>query len=368
MKNKNILLIVRSLYIYVGGVEKMSIEIANGLALKGYKISILTWDNHKDKKLPLDFHKIDKKIKVFQLNIGSIKNKSHFLIIIKRILKIRKIIFKQKINIIIAFVEGCYWNALLASMLTKIKVIASERTSPDRFKYISLKKYKFLIMNLFRFAYKITVQFPSYVEHYPNYLHKKIKVIPNSVSNIHLEKGLIDKKEKIILCVARSSFQKNIPCLLRSFSLIKNKKGWKLFIITSCEKENYIYKLINQLNIKTEVRIIKPLSDISNFYKKASIFCIPSYYEGFPNALAEAMIYGCACIGFKDCSGVNELIKNNKTGLLANGINNEKNLAEKLAILMKKKELRFKLGSNARKFIANYNKDEIIKKWEALLS
>ena len=124
---------------------------------------------------------------------------------------------------IIAFVEGCYWNALLASMLTKIKVIASERTSPDRFKYISLKKYKFLIMNLFRFAYKITVQFPSYVDHYPNYLHKKIKVIPNSVSNIHLDKGLIDKKEKIILCVARSCFQKNIPCLLRSFSLIKKK-------------------------------------------------------------------------------------------------------------------------------------------------
>ena len=41
MKNKNILLIVRSLYINVGGVEKMSIRIANGLASKGYKISIL---------------------------------------------------------------------------------------------------------------------------------------------------------------------------------------------------------------------------------------------------------------------------------------------------------------------------------------
>ena len=178
----------------------------------------------------------------------------------------------------------------------------------------------------------------------------------------------MDKKEKIILCVARSSFQKNIPCLLRSFSLIQKKEGWKLFIITSSKKEHPLDKLIIKLNIKKEVRIIKPLSDISNFYQKASIFCIPSYYEGFPNALAEAMSYGCACIGFKDCSGVNELIKNNKTGLLANGLNNEKNLKEKLVRLMKKKELRLKLGLNARKFIANYNEEEIIQEWITLLS
>ena len=142
-------------------LKRCQLELQMDLLSKGYKISILTWDNHKDQILPLNFHNIDKKIKIYKLNIGSIKQKSNFLLIIRRILKIRKIILKQKTNVIIAFVEGCYWNALLATLLTKIKVIAAERVSPERFKYISLKKYKFLIMNLFRFAYKITVQFPS---------------------------------------------------------------------------------------------------------------------------------------------------------------------------------------------------------------
>ena len=368
MKNKNILLLVRSLYIYAGGVEAMSVEIANELSSRGYKVSILTWDNDFDETLPLDFYKIDKKISLFKLNIGSVKKKSSFLIRIKRILKIRKILLKQKTNILIAFVEGIYWNAILASFLTKIKVIASERVSPERFKYISLKKYKFLIMNLFRFAYKITVQFPSYVDYYPNYLQNKIKVIPNSVAKIDLTKEAFLKKEKIILCVSRCSFQKNIPCLLRAFSLIKNKQGWKLQIITNKYEEHPIDGIIKELKLTKDVEIVKPLSDISAFYEKASIFCIPSYYEGFPNALAEAMSFGASCIGFCECSGFNELIDNNKTGLLAEGINNPISLKNEIDKLMQDNKLRYTLGINASKFIKRYNKKEVFSKWEELIS
>ena len=368
MTSKNILILVRSLYIYAGGVEKMSIEIANELSSRGYKISILTWDNDIDYALPLDFHKIDKRISLYKLNIGSIKNKSNLFTRIKRILKIRKIILNQEINILIAFVEGIYWNALLASIFTKIKIIASERVSPERFKYISLKKYKFIIMNLFRFAYKITVQFPSYVDYYPEYLRRKIKVIPNSVSDTNLDKDFMTKKEKIILCVSRCSFQKNIPCLLKAFSLIKDKQNWKIFIITDNNQEHPIDKLVDELNIKEDVKIIEPVSDISQFYLRSSIFCLPSYYEGFPNALAEAMSFGSACIGFENCSGVNELIEHNVTGLLAKGIDNKLSLKNVINKLMNDKNLRIELGTNARKFVSRYNKSDVFLKWEEIIS
>ena len=367
MPKKNVLLLVRSLYISVGGVERMSIEIANELSLKGYKVFILTWDNDLDQKIPLDFYKIDNSISVIRLNYKSILKKNNTFIRIRRIFKIRRILIQEKIDLILAFVEGCYWNALLAAVLTKIKIIALERTSPQRFEYISLKKYKLIIMNLFRFAHKITVQFPSYKDIYPSYLHKKIKVIPNAVSTINLKKDCFDKKEKIILCVGRTCFQKNLKSLIKAFSLIKNKKGWKLFLITD-NKDHEITKLIKDLDLEKDTKVIKPLSDISNFYLKASIFCLPSYYEGFPNALAEAMSFGLACVGFNECSGVNELIINNETGLLANGINNAKNLKNVINILMNNRELRIKLGINARKFISSYIKKDIYQKWVEIIS
>ena len=367
MKNKNILILVRSLYIYAGGVEKMSIEIANELALRGYRVCILTWDNDLDQTLPSDFYKINKNISLYKINIGSILNKSNFITSLRRIIKIRNILIHNRINFIIAFVEGVYWNALLASFLTKIRVIASERVSPERFKYISLKKYKFIIMNLFRFAYKITIQFPSYINGYPYYLRKKINVIPNSVPLIDLNKELMNKKEKLILCVSRCSFQKNIACLLKAFSLIKNKQGWRMIILTNNEQEHPIDGLIEKLSIGKDVKIIKPKSDISDFYLKASIFCMPSYYEGFPNALAEAMSFGLSCVGFEKCSGVNQLIINKKTGLLADGINNPISLKNQIYKLMKNKKLRLDLGFKANKFISRYNKKDIFDKWEGLL-
>ena len=130
MSKKNVLLLVRSLYISFGGVERMSIEIANELSLKGYKVFILTWDNDLDQKIPLDFYKIDNSISVIRLNYKSILKKNNTFIRIRRIFKIRRILIQEKIDLILAFVEGCYWNALLAAVFTKIKIIALERTSP----------------------------------------------------------------------------------------------------------------------------------------------------------------------------------------------------------------------------------------------
>lgn len=42
-------------------------------------------------------------------------------------------------------------------------------------------------------------------------------------------------------------------------------------------------------------------------------FAIPSFWEGFPNAVAEALAYGLPAIGFAEAEGVNSLIFDGKT-------------------------------------------------------
>ena len=49
---------------------------------------------------------------------------------------------------------------------------------------------------------------------------------------------------------------------------------------------------------------------------QSDVFVTSSRFEAFGLATAEAMSYKLPCIGFSDCSGTNELIKNEKTGLL----------------------------------------------------
>jgi GalNAc-alpha-(1->4)-GalNAc-alpha-(1->3)-diNAcBac-PP-undecaprenol alpha-1,4-N-acetyl-D-galactosaminyltransferase len=52
--------------------------------------------------------------------------------------------------------------------------------------------------------------------------------------------------------------------------------------------------------------------------RNAHIMALPSRYEGFPNALAEALATGLPAVGFSGVSGVDELIIDNETGFLIN--------------------------------------------------
>jgi glycosyltransferase involved in cell wall biosynthesis len=58
------------------------------------------------------------------------------------------------------------------------------------------------------------------------------------------------------------------------------------------------------------------IHDIDEIYGDAHALLIPSFHEGLPNVVIEAFSYGVPCIGYSDCEGVNQLIKDDDTGLL----------------------------------------------------
>ena len=78
---------------------------------------------------------------------------------------------------------------------------------------------------------------------------------------------------------------------------------------------------------------------------ESSIFVLPSFFEGQPLALLEAMAWGCCCIT-SNCCGQKDLINDRETGLL-----HAPGDAEKLASLIEEcaenGELRQRLGRNA---------------------
>ncbi len=363
----NVVILIRSLNICVGGVQIMATKIANELSNRNYNITIITWDNDLEKFFPDSFYKINSKVEIVNLNIGTIQTKSNLATTFKRIYKLRKYLIQRKISTVVAFVEGTFWNALLATLFTNISVVAAERASPDRFNYLRKRKYKFLIMNIFRFAKKITVQFDQYVNRYPKYLRKKIISIPNAIENPRLDDEIILKKKNIVLCVARDCHQKNIEVLIRAFGLIDDNLNWKLKLCTTKGADKKFNSLINKLNISKKIQFISPRKDLSDLYKEAAIFCLPSYFEGFPNAMAEAMSYGNACIGFEDCLGVANLINPNSNGLLAKGINNPNTLSQSMERLMKDKKLLREFAINSKNYTKNFEPNIIYGRWDQLL-
>ena len=129
------------------------------------------------------------------------------------------------------------------------------------------------------------------------------------------------------------------------------------------------------------------LESLTNYYHIADIVVLPSTSESFGKILIEAGAAGVACVATAT-TGAKEIISSSilprlrdgiaadrqdkKTGFLV-PINNQKQMIEKIVVLLRDEDLSQKMGENAKKFIKkNFDKGVIIKKiinfWQEVCS
>jgi len=105
-------------------------------------------------------------------------------------------------------------------------------------------------------------------------------------------------KGKYILTVGRFVPEKGFSDLIDAFNT-SELEGWKLAIVGSADHENPYSREIeakasqSHHTVLTGIQIGESLHQI---YSHAGLFVLPSYHEGLPIVLLEAMSYGLQCI------------------------------------------------------------------------
>lgn len=196
---------------------------------------------------------------------------------------------------------------------------------------------------------------------------KKLVYIPNGIS----EEYFFSRNDKInelnVLFLGRVVPIKNLECLIKAISLVKNAK---LSIVGPSDEDykNKLSKLINDLELNKRISFFGPVYSTKEkieLFKKNNVFVLPSFREAMPQSLVEAMAAGLIILSSKTKGGL-ELIKNDNNGFLFN-IDDNKELAK---ILMKIKSIKvndvrkngqlyasqFKLSKINEKLIEVYNK------------
>jgi glycosyltransferase involved in cell wall biosynthesis len=114
-------------------------------------------------------------------------------------------------------------------------------------------------------------------------------------------------------------------------------------------------KILDKRNLKEYVKVIGPLyaDDKIAEMQKADIFVFPTYNDAFPLVTLEAMQYSLPVISTFE-GGIPEIVIDKETGFLVE-TKNARMLADKIAILLKNKDLRLAIGTKGHeRFINNF--------------
>jgi glycosyltransferase involved in cell wall biosynthesis len=143
---------------------------------------------------------------------------------------------------------------------------------------------------------------------------------------------------------------------------------WRLDIAGEGEHRAAVEAEIAKLGLNERVRLLGAVKDVSALYRASHLFCLASRWEGFPNALAEALAHGLPAVGYADCCGINELIEPGRNGLLAAGNGNVETLADTLGQLMADAAARQVMGAAAVDSMRAYAPQAVFDRWEAVLA
>jgi teichuronic acid biosynthesis glycosyltransferase TuaC len=130
----------------------------------------------------------------------------------------------------------------------------------------------------------------------------------------------ISQNDKVLIFVGNLIKTKGVFELLDSFSrLSSSRPNLYLIIVGTGSEQNKIEKFIASAALDKRVFLTGavPHSAVSGWLSVADIFVLPTYNEGLPNALLEAMACGLPAIATR-AGGIPEVVEDGKSGILIN--------------------------------------------------
>ena len=134
---------------------------------------------------------------------------------------------------------------------------------------------------------------------------KNVSVIPNGVhlpapidTDDVLRKFNLNKG-RYVLTIGRFVPEKGFQDLIDAFHSLEEKGNWKLVIVGDADHQDAYSRQLKDMAKRYPNIVLTGFQkgkDLAELFSHAGLFVLPSYHEGLPIVLLEAMSYGLSCL------------------------------------------------------------------------
>lgn len=349
-----------------GGAERVMSVIANYWASSKKHVTLITLDS-----ADRDFYSLDSRVKrvALQLAARSDTFRQAFNNNRRRIKQLRREIIASRPDVVLSFEDKTNILTLIAARPLKVPVLISERTDP---RYHKIGRFwEACRVIVYPMASAVIVQSGSVRHWAENIIPKEfISVIPNPVwltpARCLDTDNLLPARQNIV-SMGRLEPEKGFDLMLTAFARCAAKyPDWAITILGEGTERSRLEKLANRLGIEDKTSFPGVIKDPTTILQSADLFVMSSHYEGFPNALLEAMTCGLPVISTDCPSGPREIIRNGENGILVPPENVD-TLAAAMDKLMGNPEERRRLADGAVKVTESFGLNKVMEMWEDVI-
>jgi len=359
MKRARITLITSSLT--CGGAEKNVALLANEWAKRGRSVSVISFDRHPP------FFQLDSAVHLVSTDItrGYRQLWKDFWTTPHRLWRLRKVILETRPDVVISFMDINNLLTLLSARGLPIPIIVAERSDPAIWPIPH--GWRMLRRALYPFASKVITQTEEAKAFFSKNLQRKIMVIPNPVPAFPDPLNLPEKlNSKKIVSVGRLVSIKRFDLLLGAMAELRSEfPDWHLDILGDGEERNALEEMTRRLDLSNVVEWRGTVKDTRPFLQNAALFVLCSDFEGFPNALSEALAAGIPAV-CTDTQGVRALLRDRQNGIsVPRG--DQKGLVLGMGALMQNSELRIQMSRQALRVSEDFSMEKVLTRWNEAL-
>lgn len=173
---------------------------------------------------------------------------------------------------------------------------------------------------------------------------EKVRVVPNYVDTAVFKPSRATRDAKRVIYIGRLESQKNLFAFIEACAKVQDIK---LLMVGEGSQRTRLEKLAAKLELDVDFSGQVPNNKLPDLLNSAAVFVLPSYYEGHPKSLIEAMATGIPVLG-TDVPGIRETVESGVTGMLCGTHADE--IAESLRRLLDDEQLRADLGDAGSRF------------------